>query len=665
MSIHQALDIVLDDFVLVRADWSVGQAIDLIESLSPGFVIVHRLDGADEFFYLRAVGDFDDASRELSVADALDLHEWQADPVVDGVAPIADSIDRAIVVSDGLILGCVGTDVSDMQERRVPVFRDPAPRAAPPDPPRAAPPAPPIVTRGGGGVTRGGGAREAAPEEPSETDETGEIGEVVRHLEVEHPKQVTVGDELDVLVALAGEEHADPGSVAIIRAEVGESVDLVMSTRSGVQLENASTQRLVVNEDGTKVFCQFRLRAVEEGTASALLLAFIDGAQVAAVPIGIEVSAQGVTVDRSTMLREADVESASRRQPDLMLLIYEQTIEGQKLLQFQLHGHDADLGLNMAQFGPVKLEVDPARYFTTYFAEIEDLLLDNAPPPAEIEQRMKSLGATLYEEVVPVDLRAKLWEVRDRVQHVLVQSTDPWIPWEMCFITGPTDDGTIVEHGYLCERYEMSRWIQPTPLRPELSLANIGLIVTGDSGLAMAMEERSDVLSLGAGGRTVGEVPAEYLALTNALAGGTFTSIHFTGHGLFADDSDPDKTHIMLENHKRFTAQDISGRVANLGKAQPFVFLNACQAGRSGMTLAGVGGWAKALLTAGAGAFVGAHWSVLDASAVTFSRVMYERLLEGDTAPAAVRAARLAIKSAGDPTWLAYTLYSDPFARIT
>ena len=76
------------------------------------------------------------------------------------------------------------------------------------------------------------------------------------------------------------------------------------------------------------------------------------------------------------------------------------------------------------------------------------------------------------------------------------------------------------------------------------------------------------------------------------------------------------------------------------------------------------GGWATAMLLAGAGAFIGSHWDVTDDLALRFATEFYAHLLAGDTVAAAVRAARLSIRDEGDPTWLAYTVHADPQARL-
>lgn len=653
MSMDQVRELISSNFVVVEADWTMGRVSALLRNLDPEAVIVHRVDDDQDLFYLRPAGDLLasqpslDSGSQVSVMDYLGLHEWQASPVVDAMGSISGRTNDSVVVADDRILGYVSNDMTLADWASAP------------------------ATWGGTEnrpASRGGTSAFESTVCFDPFESTGSLSdshEVVRHLEVDHPQEATVGEPIDVIVVMSGDDFVGLDPATQFSAELGAELDLIISTRAGLQLEGQSSHRLMVEESGETQFCLFRLRAIEQGIGSALLLAFINGAQVAAVPIGIRIVERGEDVPASRVRQDAQLRPSDRRQPDLMLLIYEQVVDGQQKLEFQLHARDAGLGLNMARFGPVDIRIDPARHFSAYFSDIEELLDRDAPPAEKIDQRMKTLGASLYEAVVPSELRDRIWAVRDRIQQVLIQSTDPWIPWEMCFITGPDGDGHIIEHGYLCEHYDVSRWIQPIPLQPDLSLERMGLVVTGDSGLQMARRERDQIMALGIDGRTVEDIPADYLALITALAGGTFTGLHFVGHGLFADGEDPNKTLIALNRNEPFTARDIVGRAANLGKARPFVFLNACQAGRGAMTLTGPGGWAKALLSAGAGAFLGAHWSVLDEPAVRFSEVLYENLInKGETLPAALRKARLAIRVSGDPTWLAYTLYSDTFARV-
>ena len=99
------------------------------------------------------------------------------------------------------------------------------------------------------------------------------------------------------------------------------------------------------------------------------------------------------------------------------------------------------------------------------------------------------------------------------------------------------------------------------------------------------------------------------------------------------------------------------------------MFLNACQAGREGEGLAGVSGFADSFIRPlsgqGVAAFVGALWSVDDRLALNFAESFYRELKDGKTIVEATRAARKAADAKHDFTWLAYTVYGNPFARMS
>jgi CHAT domain-containing protein len=179
--------------------------------------------------------------------------------------------------------------------------------------------------------------------------------------------------------------------------------------------------------------------------------------------------------------------------------------------------------------------------------------------------------------------------------------------------------------------------------------------------LPFAVSERDYMLSLAAGGRQVQRIPATFLDVKAAFCRGEYDGWHFTGHGGFRPL--PNTSVILLENQEEMTPTDLSDS-GNLGLARPLVFFNACQTGHSAMSLTDIGGWAKGFLEAGAGAFIGAYWSIYDQAANDFARSFYSNLLAGMEIGRAVQAARQKIKPLGDPTWLAYTVYANPLAKV-
>jgi CHAT domain-containing protein len=192
----------------------------------------------------------------------------------------------------------------------------------------------------------------------------------------------------------------------------------------------------------------------------------------------------------------------------------------------------------------------------------------------------------------------------------------------------------------------------------------MALVVPADSGLPLAPIERDAILALADGGRNVSPIPANFLELQRALASGEYDGWHFTGHGAHRTP-DPNKAVIVLQKGQTFTPDNLAGEIRRLGQARPFVFLNACQTGRGGMSLTGISGWAREFLVCGAGAFIGTYWSVFDRPACDFASALYARLLGGEPIGKAVQDARAVIRNSGGLTWLAYTVFADPTATLT
>lgn len=350
------------------------------------------------------------------------------------------------------------------------------------------------------------------------------------------------------------------------------------------------------------------------------------------------------------------------RAPDLSMIVLERRDGDETEITIMLTATDPTLGLNLKQFAPIRLRVSPQAYFQEFFKDIERLSLETERDEKRAIRRLARKGSLLFETLFPPDLRILLWSLRDRIEEIQIQSEEPWIPWELCKLQG-IEDGEIVEGPFLCETFAITRWMPGIGQQPQLSLDQIALIVPEDSGLSFSKNEFAFVKSLADDQRAVEDVPAFYDDVLDAFSAGIYDGVHFSGHGVFRA-TDPNHSGMELEDGDRLVPEDLTGTVRNLGKAKPLVFLNACQLGRSAMSLTDVGGWAPRFLNAGAGAFIGAYWSVYDESAFAFAQELYTRLLVGEPMGKAVRGARLAARDGGDPSWLAYTVFAHPEAKV-
>ena len=482
-----------------------------------------------------------------------------------------------------------------------------------------------------------------------------------RYLHTEFPEQV-VRDSIRSLIVSFTEESESGRDLPFV-VPSGTVIDLVLQVIEGLAIIGPSEHQVLITDKADILPVQFKVKGKEIGQGKMRLLAFKDGEALGAIvltPTIVKKEEEKAEVATSTTL----LSEPSGQVADLTMLIFEERFEGMPAIMITLHARDPKLGVTYPSFGPIKLKAEsPRAIFNAFFEEIENLKVATPGDREETMLRLESRGVWLFKEIMPQPLCALLWSLKDKLQTLEIVSDEPWIPWEMCRLQG-TENGEVVEGDFFCEAFEMTRWIREINYTTKLTLKNFAVIIPDDSKLHFSKDEKSYLQSLKTNDRQCLEVEANYLKVKQAFSQGTFDVIHFTGHGA-SRDQDPIKSCIVLENGSELKPNDLYGKSQNLGKAHPLVFLNACQSGQSGFSLTDIGGWAKPFLDAGAGAFVGTYWSIYDHGGFQFARFFYDNLLDGDTVGQATRKAREHVKKEGDPTYLAYTVYAHPGARIS
>jgi CHAT domain-containing protein len=151
--------------------------------------------------------------------------------------------------------------------------------------------------------------------------------------------------------------------------------------------------------------------------------------------------------------------------------------------------------------------------------------------------------------------------------------------------------------------------------------------------------------------------------LDQFLKQGDVDVLHFACHGRY-QAANPGRSVVILSNKDVLHPNDLAGYYRNFGRSRPLVFLNACDSGREGIGLVGLDGWATKFLASYVGIFIGSVWKTTDELACEFAKTFYVYLQKGYTVGEAVRASRKAIEKAGDATYLSYTIYANPRARI-
>jgi CHAT domain-containing protein len=280
----------------------------------------------------------------------------------------------------------------------------------------------------------------------------------------------------------------------------------------------------------------------------------------------------------------------------------------------------------------------------------------------------------MFNDLIPSDVQQVLWDNRDKIDSILVIAEEPFIPWELVHLGEPgkplsADTRFLGQMGLVRWLHEAGWPNEQLSIRDGQARYVIPHYPHPDYVLPEAQLE-SQFLETEFGATAVapksGEVP-KLLAKP-----GAFDLLHFACHGV-ADLDNISGAQLLMEGRVEGTKYILDPLTATTAEAHanlksdhqaPMIVLNACQAGRAGYKLTGVGGFAQAFLRRGAGAFVGTLWSVGDSPARNFTEEFYRQLKGGKTISEATIEAREKARSAGDATWLAYVVYGHPHAIL-
>jgi hypothetical protein len=617
-----------DAFVVLQADTPAEQAREIVTDLERTTHLIVRDPRPQGGHYLvsrqEALDLLARPGRQASLAEALHLEQRELCPILDAYADAETAPDRVIVIQDRRLIGFVDYTEPDADWSK-PFARGPL-----------------ETMMGAKGLDRPAG--------------------VSRALVTRFRERVPLGDTAVLGVTLSAQAGASP--LALV-AELGSQITVVVEPLSGFELEGEGEGTLTVSDEQETMPLRFKLRATALGPGQIWVYAYQGVQPVGRLPVVATVVPAGEAVAAAPTKEPWPLAPLSVRQPDLTLEIHRVTSGLQQGYQMRLAARDPALGLHFQPFAPVFFDRDPEAHFAEFYRGIEGVLLDTPEHCEEATLILEGKGYHLFETLFPADLRTLLWSLKERITTVRIVSDEPWIPWELCKLEG-SEDGRVQPGPFFCEAFAVTRWMAGIDPKPDLTLKRMAVVVPEESGLPHAPQERAYLQSLAGDERQIEPIPARLVKLIKALELGEHDGWHFTGHGTFSA-SDPNNSSIELDDYGQMTPENLSGPARNLGQARPLVFLNACQAGRGAMSLTGMGGWANGFLAAGAGAFIGAHWSIDDELALEFAQEFYRCLLqEGQTIGEAARQSRLRARDArpGDPTWLAYTVYADPTATV-
>jgi hypothetical protein len=403
--------------------------------------------------------------------------------------------------------------------------------------------------------------------------------------------------------------------------------------------------------------------------------------EIRVVPAGISLPEEKVKVG-ATSIRSASPEDA----PDLTVAISEALDESTLIWTFTT---------------PYKVELPTHQVKTKYKQDAQIFAVSNIKTVADaeacvIENKVRGVSRTISEKT-PSEFWAvltKVWTSVKRarpgqVPSLLLISEDPYIPWELASTEEAWIDQSLVDSArplLLGAQVRIGRWLRESsstrpgfgrprmPPETSVNIKKMALVVGdyqaihGQRELPEAIEEgRSLSKSYPSSVWVDGELTRVDDLLDNRLKDkgepvGSVQVIHFACHGELSDD--PRYNGIVLSDTQMRLDETIIKGYDLMPKAEPFVFVNACQLGQASEILADYGGLAGAFLKEGCRGFVAPLWSVDDKIAREVALQFYKRALDDGVEISEVMRelrSKFDMTQASPPsTFIAYVFYGHP-----
>jgi hypothetical protein len=507
----------------------------------------------------------------------------------------------------------------------------------------------PPASGGGLPYLGGGGSSEGPPGGGGELPYLGGGAPPVRqrYLKGRCPESISVGEPFSLLASIV--LTAGPGSAVLKPFDVpSEGQDVLLAVYApGLQLLGHQRMTVHVPADGDSEPVMFELRADEPGVRTVSVTAWIGGSYLGELLVDITAERDHPAAKHRNFLAEISTEPTAGA---VSLVVRFDPRQNAYRFEFRDEDNPDEVTSNLAY--------DPGRSVEQLVAGLDDLAKGRAG--RSVDQARNYLiesGAGLWSRLVPPQLREQFWDRRDRIQQLTILADKDAVPWEVLYPMDPGHDA-----GFLVEQFPVTRGIFGRRPARMLSLWPARFVLPGGS-LPEAQDEIEAMRRLLDPRQQPEQVISELTSLQDLIGSGNFGLLHFACHNTY---SPADGSSIKLGN-VQFTPTLMTTAAINevLSHSAPTVFINACRSAGLSTTYNQLDGWASKFLEAGAAAFIGTLWAVSDGAAREFAQELYGRLQEGFSLGEAVKCAREAAASQpDDPTWLAYTVYGDPRARV-
>lgn len=563
--------------------------------------------------------------------------------VVDATKVTRSALQNAASISNLLL----------QTERTIPEFREanlpseissrPITVGAPTDLPAPAAISDPLsVANGGGGTGDGGDGGDRADDGPRSDPPS-------RYLVAKTETTVNVGVPFILNAGIRTEDI--PAGLGRGSSQVTGDVTgkLRIEIHAPEFVVNGATKKEIdVPPTGNSSWGAFELVATKDGLQTIDVLAFKNSALLGAVTISVAV---GIEEPESKEVQNR----MEARNPELGE--YTLKIVFEKALQKYRFDLSSDTGETWEPvYDDEPLDEGQQNTYKNILTDlnIQARNLNNLSDYAQ-GKWLASMGSTLYKLFIPAKLKQVLSKNREKIRYLNILSKADPMPWELLYVADETGKG-----GFLGTTATVTRWRWGPPPGRQLSKKNPFFVLPRGS-LAQVEEEVEHIRDKIGGDED--KVVRELDDLLKLLEAGNFSLLHFASHNV-TDPGTNARLYIPFGNSKfdiQFMGQWTS---TQFGAQRPLVFMNSCTSGGAVPLYKEMAGWADSFLNAGCGAFIGSLWEIRTTSARTFAEKFYDEAAAGKTLGESMRAARNELKLS-DPTYLAYTLYGNPLAKLS
>lgn len=663
------------DILVTTVEKSVGEFLPQLER-SPSYVVVRREHGGETLNYAFAPAEIISKTKQINhdipLGQALELHEWYASPSFSSLnarkLSEPNSSIRSVLLENDRPIG-----VLPAQTRLLTAW-ELADMARVVENPQTA------EDRTLAQQVMPSFAQEkstANKTSKSRTTRRSDLPKVICHLHADMEEEVLINHATTVEVTISREVMQKLTGIAAQggEANVDAQKQIIISVIPKVNFE--SIDRDIVKIDpptaGVPQVRMFDLRATHLGSGEVWVVVSQGQMPLLTLKLNPQIVETRGTGGRKVVSNASTPEVLGSTEPLHMLRIFESRNGEDISYKYELHSPALNL---LERYESKPITADRREYVESLYQEIEEYWLSSQDDVKNFTAQLRARGGQLFDQLFPRELQEKLWQHRKDIDSILVISEEPFIPWEMVHLKQPGKPlpketiflGQIgmvrwlYEAGFPPEQIEIrknkSRYVIPHYPRPDFKLPEA--------------EQESKFLEQKFQAKPI--VPQPDRVRDFLSKGNSFDLLHFACHGN-AESNNIASAQLVLEGRIEqekyipayLTTTDVEqhSNLKGTNNRRPLVVLNACQVGRTGNNLTGVGGFAQAFLKGGAGAFIGTLWSVGDSPARTFTETLYSELIDGSNLAHAAIQAREAARKNGDATWLAYVVYGHPHMKIT